>query len=505
MPVHDRVQQHAQKHPHAIAVNIDGQTLSWLQLWQHSQALYQLILSESQNGHTVAVATGNAIAFPIAWLAATAQPLTAAIIDPLLPAEQLREMLSRIKPGLLLLNQQDRATIALADALQIHWLAVDRWLESDPSVTEDRPAFSQGMHDTTPFLINFTSGTTSLPKAFVRSRRSWRSSFENGEAIFQLTDAPSTLFPGPLSNGIGLYCLNETLYAGGCFYSLGKWQPDAALALIAGQQIQRLVVVPTMIAGFARVADGEAFPGLRNLLSAGAKLELNHYRQARALFPAARMQEYYGASELGFVAVSTLNDDSISDSLASVGQAFPGTTIEILDDDDVPVAMNQPGRIFIRSEQIIEGYLWGDDGGAFKKTPSGATVSDIGYLDERQNLHIIGRRGNMILSGGNNIYLSEIETTIKAIPGVIEAIVIAIDDNYLGKKIVAIIEAELTLAETIPEICREHLAKYKLPRHYYHISHWPLTPAGKIKRAGLEIRIANHDLRTDLTELSAGR
>lgn len=505
MPVHDRVQQHARNIPQSVAVNIDGQTMSWQQLWRHSQALYQSILSLPLSGHTVAIATGNAMTFPIAWLAATAQPLTAAIIDPLLPSAQLHDMLGRIKPGLLLLNQQDRATIALADKLQIRWLAVDRWLETAPAVPEERPEFSKGMHDATPFLINFTSGTTSLPKAFIRSRRSWRSSFENGEAIFQLADAPSTLFPGPLSNGIGLYCLNETLYAGGCFYSLGKWQPDAALALIAEQQIQRLVVVPTMIAGFARVADGQIFPSLRNLLSAGAKLELNHYRQARAMFPAARMQEYYGASELGFVAVSTLDDERISESLASVGKAFPGTTIEILDDEGATVAVNQPGRIFIRSEQVIEGYLWGDDGSAFKKYAERATVSDIGYLDEQQRLHIIGRRGNMIVSGGNNIYLSEIETTIKSIPGVIEAVVIAKDDHYLGKAIVAIVEAELTLAETIPVLCREHLAKYKLPRHYYHIRRWPLTPGGKIKRTELELRIANHDLRTDLTALPAGR
>lgn len=505
MPVHDRVQQHARNFPQSVAVNIDGQTLRWQQLWQRAQALYQYILSQPLAGQTVAIATGNTISFPVAWLAATAQPLTAAIIDPLLPSALLYEMLSRINPGLLLLNQQDRAAIDMADTLHIPWLAIDRWLENDPSISDELLAFSQGMHDATPFLINFTSGTTSLPKAFIRSRHSWRRSFENGETIFQLADAPSTLFPGPLSNGIGLYCLNETLYAGGCFYSLGKWQPAAALALIAEQQIQRLVVVPTMIAGFARAAGAQILHGLRNLLSAGAKLELNHYRQARALFPAALMQEYYGASELGFVAVSTLSDDNISESLASVGQAFPGTKIAILDDDGAPVAVNQPGRIFIRSEQIIDRYLWGDDGSAFKKTSWGATVADIGYLDEQQRLHIIGRRGNMIVSGGNNIYLSEIETTIKSIPGIIEAVVIAINDNYLGKKIVAIIEAEFSIAATIPDICREHLAKYKLPRHYYHISRWPLTPGGKIKRAGLEIRIANNDIGTDLTVLPAGR
>ena len=506
MPVHDRVKRHAQRHPQRSAVFIDGQTLSWLALWQHSQALYQHINRQALANRTVAIATGNVIAFPVVWLAATAQPFTAAIVDPQWPAEQLRDVLTRLEPGLLLLNQQDRALIALADALSIRWLAVDRWLESDAVAPVDDEAFCDGMHDDTPFLINFTSGTTSLPKAFIRSRRSWRSSFENGEAIFQLEDAPSTLYPGPLSHGIGLYCLNETLYAGGCFYSPGRWQPAAALALTVERQIQRLVVVPTMIAGFFRAAgESNQYPGLRSLLSAGAKLELNHYRQARQLFPAAKIQEYYGASELGFIAVSTLDDADVGESLASVGRAFPGTTLSIRDDNGDPVAVGQPGWIFIDSEQIADRYLWGDDGSAFKKYPWGATVSDIGYLDERDNLHIIGRRGNMIVSGGNNIYLSEIESVIKSLTGTVEAVVIAIDDEYLGKKIVAIIEAEDDVVASLPQLCREKLPKYKLPRHYYRIRRWPLTPGGKIKRAALEKRIVNNDSATDLTELSAGR
>lgn len=406
-------------------------------------------------------------------------------------------------PDLLLVNPQDRQMIAIAESLAIRWQALDYATLCNLPLVPDNDTFSEGMHDDTPFLINFTSGTTRLPKAFIRSRRSWRSSMEKGEAIFQLADAPSTLFPGPLSQGIGLYCLTETLYSGGHFYSPGRWQPDAVLALIASRSIQRLVVVPTMIAAFAQAAEEQAFPTLRHLLSAGAKLELNHYRQARALFPSAQIQEYYGASELGFIAVSTLDDNNINESLASVGLAFPGTTITILDDNDAPVAVNQPGRIFIRSEQIIDRYLWGDDDHAFKKYAWGATVSDIGYLDQQQRLHILGRRGNMIISGGNNIYLSEIETFIKSIPGVIEAVVISIPDDYLGKKIVAMIEAGDEVADNIALLCRDHLAKYKLPRLYYRIRRWPLTPGGKIKRGELEKRIENDDISPDLTVLPA--
>lgn len=503
MPVHDRVKYHAETQPALTAVDIAGQTLSWRQLWQGAQALYhQLRQQLSINGNNrVAIATGNDIRFPVAWLAATAQPFTAAIIDPQAPAEQLHDMLSRLAPDLLLLKAEDRGLVALAEQLAIRWQVIDR-IHTALTVPED-PAFIAGMQDDTPFLINFTSGTTSLPKAFIRSRRSWRASFENGEQIFGLQDAPSTLFPGPLSHGIGLYCLNETLYAGGTFYSPGQWQPAAALALVAQHQIARLVVVPTMISGFARIAAASAYPSLRSLLSAGAKLELNHYRQARALFPGARVQEYYGASELGFIAVSTLDDAHISASLATVGRAFPGVTISIRNDEGEALPANQAGTIYITSEQIIDRYLWGDDGSAFIKNQSTATVADIGYLDDDNRLHVIGRRGNMILSGGNNIYLSEIESVIKSLPGIIEAVVIAVDDDYLGKKMVAIVEGEPEILKELPQRCRASLARYKLPRHFYHITRWPLTPSGKIKRAELEKRIAQYGSSTELTEISA--
>ena len=568
MPVHDRVRQHAQNQPDAVAIDIDGRRLSWQQLWQHSLALYQHIHQQPAVSGIVAIATGNDIGFPVCWLAATAQPGTAAIVDPDLPQAQLQDLLTRLAPDLLLLRSADRPLIALADRLAIRWLAIDVWqpkseqgaprvsaaqasaISTSTSLTllnapqsssrpplnkspasalnataeragqealntenhaitdRDSAAFTAGMHDPTPFLINFTSGTTSLPKAFSRSRRSWRSSFENGEAVFGLAEAPSTLFPGPLAHGIGLYCLNETLYAGGTFYSMGRWQPAAALALIAQQQIARLVVVPTMISGFSRAASGEGkltLPTLKQLLSAGAKLELNHYRQARALFPAAVMQEYYGASELGFIAVNTLDDLNIADALATVGHAFPGTRLSIRDDNGEPLPPGQPGTIWLESEQIINGYLWGDDGQALVQRAYGATVADIGWLDVQQRLHVIGRRGNMILSGGNNIYLAEIESVIKSVPGVIEAVVIAVDDGDAGQQAVAIVEGSATCLQTLPQLCRERLAKYKLPRRFFRTESWPLTPSGKIKRVELAERITHRDRYPDLTEFPAGR
>ena len=201
MPVQDRVQLHAARWPHADALNIDGQTLTWLQLWQSSNALYQHLCQLSLATGVVAIASANDMTFPVAWLAASAQPFTAAVIDPLTPEDNLHDIFHRLKPDLLLLQRQDHRLIALAERLAIRWLALDGWQHAQP-VADDGGAFCADMQAATPFLIGFTSGTTSLPKAFSRSRRSWRCSFANGTEIFRLADAPSTLFPGSLSHGI---------------------------------------------------------------------------------------------------------------------------------------------------------------------------------------------------------------------------------------------------------------------------------------------------------------
>ena len=503
MPIHDKVCAHAALKGSETAINVGGKTLSWQQLWLRTLSIFDKIIETAGDtgrdpsiafGPMIAVALGNSLEFPPAWLAATARQNVCAVIDPQLPIEQQRDVLSRLQPGLLLVKKCQKHLLTLAEELAIRTLAVEE-IQTETS-EHDAAAVTRHVDTPTPFLINFTSGTTSTPKAFSRSRHSWRISFKNGYQIFDLAQANSTLFPGPLFHGIGLYCMNEALDAGTTFYCMEKWDAAEALDILAQHPIQRLVLVPTMLTAFSRLKSTGQPPLIHvtHLLSAGAKLEMNHYRHARSIFPNARVQEYYGASELGFIAVSTLDDANVDDQLSTVGQPFPEVSWSIRDDNGNALPQNTPGTIYLTSEQVCSGYLWGDDGKAFTTKPYGSSVRDIGYINEMGCLVVIGRSGDMIVSGGNNIYLSEVESVLKSLPGMIEAIVMAVEDDYRGRKLIAFFESDIIEKSQLPALCLAHLAKYKIPAQFCKISHWPLTPSGKIKRSVLEKRFNNNEI-----------
>lgn len=514
MPVHDKVCDHAARKSAEIAINIAGKTLSWQQLWQQTLSIYGEILAavgntgRNQNiasGPIIAVTLGNDLQFSPAWLAATANQNICAVIDPQLPVEQLRDVLSRLQPDLLLVKRSQTHLIALAAELSLRTLLVENvktncanrvQTTNDVHNASHAHAVVHGVDAPTPFLINFTSGTTSTPKAFMRSRHSWRESFKNGYQIFNLADANSTLFPGPLFHGIGLYCLNEALDAGTTFYCMEKWDATEALDILAQHKVQRLVLVPTMLSAFSRLQTSEpaSLTQVTHLLSAGAKLEMNHYRHARSIFPNARIQEYYGASELGFIAVSTLDDENVDDQLTTVGLPFPQVSWSIRDEHGQALPQNTLGTIYLNSEQICSGYLWGDDGKAFTTQSFGSSVRDIGYINDAGCLIVIGRSGDMVVSGGNNIYLSEVESVLKSLPGIVEAVVIAVEDDYRGKKLIAFFESETLDVAELPALCLSKMAKYKVPAQFYNITDWPLTPSGKIKRSILEKKFHHHEI-----------
>lgn len=510
MPVHDKVKKYAEKQGLKTAINIEGKTLNWQQLWQCALSIYQAVIdslpiNEEAPQKIIAVALGNDLQFAPAWLAATANTFTCAVIDPDLPHAHLLDVFGRLTPDLLLVKKTQQPLIELAKKLHISILIVDDIsAQADKVNLENQQEFISHVDAPTPFLINFTSGTTSTPKAFSRSRHSWRVSFKNGRKIFDLDAVDSTLFPGPLFHGIGLYCLNEALDAGTTFYCLHKWDAARALDLLNQHKIQRLVLVPTMLSAFAKLIAATTptvMNSVTHLLSAGAKLELNHYKQAAAIFPKAGIQEYYGASELGFIAVSTfdrqnlINPQNVESQLTTVGLPFPEVSWTIRDEDGNPLSDGSPGIIYLHSEQACSGYLWGDDGKAFSHDELGSTVRDMGYIDPLGRLVVIGRSGDMIISGGNNIYPAEVESAIKSLPGIIEAVVFAVDDDYRGKKLIAFIESETLDIQQLPVLCLAKLAKYKIPAHFYQVHDWPLTPSGKIKRPVLKQRLINHEIK----------
>ena len=449
MPILDRLQRWADDRPDDTAVVVAGEHLSWSGLRDQAAALVPAapaitVLSEQ-----------NSARFAVAFAAAVAGERQCAVLDPAWPRQL-----------------QDGITARIAG------------IAGAPS-----EALGTGLVDGPPgasFLIGLTSGTTSVPKAFTRSRRSWQESFDASIEFFGLTQDDKTLAPGPLAASLNLYALAECLYAGAEFHTLDHFDVGAAHTAVSHDGITRLVLVPTMLRLLSErgLAGGVDASGISSIICAGSKLDARTLEAARRWAPNATIFEYYGASELSFVSGAGLRPgESAGPGGTGIGKPFPGVDIRILDDLGAELPDGRDGNICVRSGMVSNGYLWGDDGQALRCFDGWYTVGDQGYLSGG-TLHMLGRRSDMIITAGTNVYPHEVEMALASVPGVAAAVAAGMADDLRGQRVVAgVVPSHGAVTATqLKSGIEDVLARNKRPLEYFALTELPLTDRGKISR-----------------------
>ncbi|MBP2235413.1 acyl-CoA synthetase (AMP-forming)/AMP-acid ligase II [Sinorhizobium kostiense] len=490
MPLASAIALHAGERPHAPAFRMEGRVFSYGELAARSGRVLHAIESSAAraiersvlSGRTrlIALETGNDPLFAAAFIAATAGGNCAALIDPHLPQASRERMKAQLRPEIVVRADGDLLHLDVPSTGQS--LALDAFDGSSP--------ISVGDGDE-PFLVVFTSGTTGEPKAIIRDRRSWRVSLATGQGFFGIGRETTTYAPGPLAHGLTLYALAECLHAGAEFIGARHFDPAEALNEISTFGARRLVLVPTMLRRLCEQAGDPTYSAVEKITVAGAKLTTADREMAARAFPGAEVTEYYGASELGFITVSQAADKQ---SPTAVGKAFPGVRLSVLDDEGNALPAGETGTIFVESELIADGYISGDDGTGFCRRGTLATVGDLGHLDRDGTLHLLGRAGGMVVSGGNNIYPSEVELVIMAAAGVDAALVLGLDHPDLGSELAAIIQPNGTFEEAaLARHLADALPRYKHPRKIWLCRRMPLTASGKIAARELRQWIAKED------------
>ncbi|PDT85508.1 class I adenylate-forming enzyme family protein [Sinorhizobium sp. BJ1] len=488
MPLASAIMLHAGERPHAPAFRMEGRVFTFGELAAAAGHILYAIEQSALHatGHSVlsgrvrliALETGNHPLFAAAFIAAASGGNCAALIDPHQPASTRRRMTEKLRPEIVIRADGDLLQLDVPSAGQTH--ALEAFDGSSPIRVGDRAE---------PFLVVFTSGTTGEPKAIIRDRRSWRLSLETGRNFFGIGPETTTYAPGPLAHGLALYALVESLAAGAEFIGARHFQPRQALEVIGGADAKRLVLVPTMLRRLCEQAEGAALTSVEKITVAGAKLTPADRSAAASTFPTAEVTEYYGASELGFITVAGADDRHAA---TAVGKAFPGVRLAVLDDHGNSLSPGETGTIFVESALISDGYIPGCDGVGFRRQGRLATVGDLGFLDEDGTLHLIGRAGGMVLSGGNNIYPSEVEAAIMSAAGVSAVLVFGLDHPDLGSELAAVIQPNVGTFER--EALERHLAaalpRYKHPRKIWFCREMPMTASGKIAAGQLRQWIA---------------
>ncbi|WP_113717876.1 class I adenylate-forming enzyme family protein [Arthrobacter dokdonensis] len=489
MPFIDQLQHWARADPHRAAVVVGTQRLSFAQLVESATAFPA---PQSGGGAALAVIDepdGTALA--ARFVGAVAGHGVAAVLDSSWP----RGLKAAIT---------DRARA---------------WAAGEPAPPATQPGFGDGTPRST-FLLGLSSGTSGVPKAFTRSRQSWRASFVASAPYFGVTAEDVTLAPGPMAASMNLYALGEALFTGSTFVALPEFSADVALRSVTHDGATRLVLVPTVLALLARrgLETGQGPGGLTSIVCAGSALPADVVELVRQWAPRARLFQYYGASELGFVAASEAGDrigpagGETPQEQVCAGRPFPGADVSVRGPGGLPASVGECGSIYVRGPYVSNGYAWGDDGLAFNVLPGGDasggpwyTVHDQGFLDGSGRLHVVGRASDMIVTGGANVYPQQVEADLEADAGHGTVVVTGVPDAVRGQRVVAGLipgagrrgEAPQTAGQLLAA-CRRRAAAlpaHQRPTRYYALAKLPLTGRGKVSRTLLQAWIGEGDAR----------
>jgi fatty-acyl-CoA synthase len=228
-------------------------------------------------------------------------------------------------------------------------------------------------------------------------------------------------------------------------------------------------------------------------------LRVQHQLEARVLIT-------FGQTECHGTMCMTRPDDSAEDISETVGVPIDDVEVKIADPesgDTVP--LGTPGEILVRGPQVMAGYYNAPVETAAAITEDGwLRFGDLGTMDHRGYLRVIGRLKDMVIRGGENIYPREIEEILLAHPAVADAAVVGVPDETWGEEVAAVIRPApgidgVRQADQLYEHCRGRLAAYKCPRLWFFVGDLPLTPSGKVQKHRLVSMIAEGELRPAAT------
>ncbi len=353
------------------------------------------------------------------------------------------------------------------------------------------------------FALMYTSGTTGRPKGAMRSHE--------GNALLALATA---LEFGLSRDDNGLLvmpmCHANSLYFSVTFAMLGAtividdrphFDPEALLGLLAREHITFTSLVPThyimMLALSSEVKAQHDLSRVGKLLVSSAPARQETKRAILDLFPNGRLFELYGSTEAGWVTV--LRPDEQMSQLGSVGREWAGSgAIKLLDNEGQEVPDGEVGELYSRTAYVFSGYWKNPDKTAQAFSGAWCSVGDMAQRDAQGFIHLVDRKSNMIISGGENIYPSEVEAVLAAHPTVQDVAVIGVPDEKWGEKVQAIVvprPGQHPSESDLLDWCRERIAGYKRPRSVLFVSEreMPRTATGKIQHRVLRDRIVTRN------------
>jgi fatty-acyl-CoA synthase len=413
--------------------------------------------------------------------------------------ETLAPEITTSNPGELMAARAPdlRAVVLIGGNTRPGWLAFESLSANTTSSSLQRLAsIAETLDRNDAINIQFTSGTTGLPKGATLSHRNiLNNAYFVGEGM-GLTAGDRLCIPVPLYHCFGMVMGNLACAVHGAtmVYASEGFDALAVLKTIKAERCTGVHGVPTMFIGELEHPDFARFDlsSLRTGLMAGSPCPIEVMRKVIDRMHMKEVGIAYGMTETSPVSFQSAKDDPLDRRVSTVGRIQPHLESKIIDANGAITPRGEPGELCTRGYSVMIGY-WDDPEKTAEAIDSEGWMhtGDIGVIDDEGYCNIVGRIKDMVIRGGENIYPREVEEFLFRHPKVEDVTVVGVPCPKYGEQLVAWIKlrsGEKAEASDIADFCKGQIAHYKIPAHVRFVDAFPMTVTGKIQK--FEIRKA---------------
>jgi long-chain acyl-CoA synthetase len=339
--------------------------------------------------------------------------------------------------------------------------------------------------------IIYTSGTTGLPKGAM---------ITHGNVLFNVQSTirghgfrPEDvhILAVPLFHVTGLNTVMPTAFRQGArLIVTERIAPREILGLIARHRATTFFAVPTTMILLAQTPGvGEYdLSSLRLIAYSGAPMPVRTIEQLRRMFPGVELHNFFGLTETTSV-TTVLEDEQALRRPESVGRGVPGLEVKVVDDEGSPLPPGEVGELLVRGPSVVKGYFNRPEATAEAIVDGWLHTGDSACMDEDGYVFLQGRKSEMILVAGENVYPVEVENVLSRHAGVAEVAVVGSPHTILGEVVKAVVVLQPNAhadAGELKRFCSEHLASFKVPRVIEFRDSLPRNPSGKVVKRELK-------------------
>lgn len=343
--------------------------------------------------------------------------------------------------------------------------------------------------------IKFTGGSSGQPKGCVQTYRVWNTCIASMLWEFGFDQDDRNLLAAPMTHGTNTLIM-PTFAVGGCQVFMGQPKPAAILDAFENDRITTVFVPPTVIYMMLEEEGLEKrdFSSLRHLIVGGAAIRKDEVPRAMKIFNNA-LETCYGQTEAPQIAICLRASDwKDPENAASTGRATVLTRVETMDTDGNVLPRGETGEIVLKGDLVMKGYLDMPDKTAETIVDGWLHTGDVGVIDERGFVYIKDRIRDVVITGGFNVYPSDVEAVLGQHPDVTECVVFGLPDRKWGEILLAAVEVRPGATSTGDDIIafvRERLDGVKTPKAIHIVDELPRSPVGKVLRREAKVMFAD--------------